>query len=156
MGMYTEFSIKIKLREDVPEDVKNLMSKFFNSGSLVLENRELYPATHSFWSTPRYDWFSYGEYVHPNLSISVDLKNYDNEIEKFLDWISPYVESANEGVRRYEEDWEDTIIVFDVEARRFAKILPVNRYDDYLYFGCTPDEEQQEPVSRTEFIPHFT
>ena len=43
-----------------------------------------------------------------------NLKNYDSEIEKFLDWISPYIEDTGFfGYMRYEEDDFPTLLIND-------------------------------------------
>ena len=49
------------------------------------------------------------------LLLNCSLKNYDSEIEKFCDWIGPYVsepDGADLGVSRYEEYENDTRLIF--------------------------------------------
>ncbi len=51
-----------------------------------------------------------GHYV----TIRCNLKNYDNEIENFIEWISPFIYKKDEnyfiGYKRYEEDKEPELI----------------------------------------------
>ncbi|MCA1800256.1 MAG: hypothetical protein LC650_03090, partial [Actinobacteria bacterium] len=45
------------------------------------------------------------------LTIRCNLKDYDDEIEKFIDWITPYTDSTGfVGYKRYEQDEEPTLI----------------------------------------------
>lgn len=50
------------------------------------------------------------------LKVSCSLKNYDDEISKFLDWVDPYVNQEDRGKKvgyfRYEESEKPTGIVF--------------------------------------------
>lgn len=62
-------------------------------------------------STLRWDEVGRGYY----LNIRSNLKNYDSEIEKFIDWIMPYIDEYKKdgdflGFYRYEEDETPTII----------------------------------------------
>lgn len=168
MGMYTKFSIDLKLRDDVPPEVRELMYVFFTFKFHNLEPHEPEPEgmDHPFWKTSRFEYFSYGDwsqekdlgihyYDFPKLNIRVDVKDYDHEIAKFLDWVSPYVESASKGRKRYEEMRESTEVLFDAEYRRFKLKHPTNPEYNLYNWGCTPDEEQQEDEGHFEFIPKF-
>jgi hypothetical protein len=77
--MYTELDLKIRLRSDVPENVK-----------YALVGEAVFP--HAFFALPRRSWIR-AEHVKGCLySVTANLKNYDSEIEMFLDWISPYLD----------------------------------------------------------------
>jgi len=40
-----------------------------------------------------------------------NLKNYDNEIFKLLEWLAPYIDTNGFlGFKRYEEDYDPTLI----------------------------------------------
>lgn len=123
MGMYTEIVFNARLKEDIPQEVveiiKTLASPdFFGK---IIENAP----NHAFFKTER-QWFMRGSsYYFPttnkpqfkydelakywSLSIRSNIKNYNSELEKFLDWIKPYIESGS-GPRglyattQYEED----------------------------------------------------
>jgi hypothetical protein len=49
-----------------------------------------------------------------HLNVRSNLKNYDSEIENFLDFISPYIETDEFiGYMRYEESEKPTLIYID-------------------------------------------
>ena len=133
--MYTEFHFNAELKWDTPKQVLDILAMMTNVKTIadplpdplpardlfkcedwrlmLLMDSSYFPAdTHS---TLRFDadddvehggtWF---------LCIRCNLKNYEHQIEKFLDWIGPYVETG--GVReclgyyRYESDEDPTLI----------------------------------------------
>ena len=124
MGMYTEIYVNVELREDTPPEVHEFLSVF---GATTP------PSDHPLFSTPRWDAIFHGgtrsyyftrmgfyryrapDPVHAGLSLCADIKNYDSEIELFVDWITPYV-AGNEydrvhiGHTRYEEAIEPTLL----------------------------------------------
>ncbi len=132
MGMYTELHFNSRLRQDVPDIVINTleyMVEASNIGLGELPEHELFKTdrwpmmlrmdsayfdadTHS---TLRYDHLGKQYY----LCIRTNLKNYDNEIEKFIDWIMPYLDKIEGdvlfkgdflGFYRYEESEDPTLI----------------------------------------------
>lgn len=47
------------------------------------------------------------------INIRANLKNYDSEIEEFLDWLEPYIGTEDFiGYMRYEE-WEDPTLIYN-------------------------------------------
>lgn len=128
MGMYTELHYNVELSKDVPEDVINIL-KFMVGDSedepSTLPNHPLFGDTRwrfmlrcdSYYfnadthSTLRLDGISHSYY----LCIRCNLKNYNDEIELFIDWIDPYLDECIAkgeflGFYRYEEDNEPTLI----------------------------------------------
>ena len=120
MGMLTELLIKAELK--IPDkSVKDVIDFLFNKGDTPAE----LPA-HPFFYCER--WRSIGRsssyYHHPEVINSFitnhgylfsrsDLKNYDNEIEKFIDWIMPYVNEETGkciGWTWYEDNLSPTMI----------------------------------------------
>lgn len=106
MGMYTELVLKCEVVDDLPESVKAVLEFLFNGGK---EPAEI-PA-HDFFKCGR--WRMIGKcssYYHTPFALSrfsdghifsrSDLKNYDNEIEKFLAWVRPYLDVS---------EWQDVI-----------------------------------------------
>lgn len=100
MGTYTELIIKCLIKLDIPIEIHQILDFLFNSSSILPRNLP----DHDFFRCPR--WKDIGRcnsYYHiprtfsyfetPYLFSRSDLKNYDNEIEKFLDWIDSYVDS---------------------------------------------------------------
>lgn len=129
MGMYTELHFNAELAKNVPEPVIEVLK--YMVGDIeqkpgVLPEHELFAngtrwrgmlRTDSYYfdadthSTLRFDEIG-GQYY---LCIRTNLKNYGSEIEKFIDWIAPYLdEHINNGdflgFYRYEENNEPTLI----------------------------------------------
>lgn len=126
MGMYTEIIFGAGLKEELPEVIVSTIKKLVAGEDLA----ESTP-NHPFFKSKR-PWLlrSGGSYYFPGtvepkfwfddiakqwfLHFRTNIKNYDSEIEKFLDWIKPYIE---EGVGErnfyaivtYEESVEPTI-----------------------------------------------
>ena len=127
MGMYTELHFNSELKEDVPKQVLEVLE--FMVGNNETEpnppSHELFQDTRwaymlrcdSYYfdadtrSTLRFDKIGNCYY----LCIRCNLKNYADEIEKFLDWIMPYLAKEEDdflGFSRYEETEEPTLIYF--------------------------------------------
>lgn len=128
MGMYTELVLKCGIRDDVPSDVRAVLKHLFMQD----EEPETLP-DHAFFKCPR--WMMIGQcssfYHHPRamsdywtghsdkdeqggyLFSRSDLKNYDDEINLFIDWLRPYIDEEDEqciGWSWYEEDCQPTLI----------------------------------------------
>jgi len=123
MGMYTELVLAVELKADTPQDVIDTLMGMVQ-GYGINSNQD-----HLLFSTDRWQrmlnsgsaYFAgkphselvYDYYGCINLTIRTNLKNYDGEIEHFLDWIKPYVyERGFAGYKRYEECSEPTLIYF--------------------------------------------
>ncbi len=127
MGMYTEFHFNSSIKKDTPKEVveiliwmvrgeyherpKNLPKhKFFEcSRWAVLFRMDSYyfdAKTNSYFE---FDDVSKCYY----LNIKSNLKNYDDEISEFLDWIHPYLDKFDGeflGFYRYEEYENPTLL----------------------------------------------
>jgi hypothetical protein len=130
MGMYTELHLNAKMKRDVPDDVVAILKHMVADSAEYVERPAELPdhplfARTSRWgymlrcnsyyfaadtrSTLRHDRISDAYY----LCIQTNLKNYDSEIEYFLDWVHPYFDmEAGEflGFRRYEESNRPTLV----------------------------------------------
>lgn len=103
MGMYTEFHYNVELRRDTPERVIQSLMRML--GGEAIPGCDL--PRHPLFSTPRWDvmlrmdsaYFAAdthstlrqdrdGSYF---LCVRCNLKNYDGEIEKFCEWLDPFV-----------------------------------------------------------------
>ncbi len=122
--MYTELVLSTSVKDD-PAVVEVI--KFMGSDSRAAP---LTPPDHPLFATDRWRWMlrSCSHYFTPmtvfcferndiakswSLIVRCDLKNYDNEIEKFIDWLSPHLDDhfgQMIGYSRYEESREPTII----------------------------------------------
>lgn len=126
MGMYTELVLKCRIKESAPDSVKAVINHLFCGA----DDPETLPA-HPFFGLTR--WNCIGGmssfYHHPAVVNSVpkfdftdsnyifsrsDIKNYDGEIESFIDWIKPYLENEEGeciGWSWYEEELQPTLII---------------------------------------------
>ena len=124
MGMYTEFHFNTELKKDTPQSVIDILSfmvgdkkkepnkpvhEFFECARWkYLFTMDSYYFSADTYSTLRYDDISESYF----LCVRSNLKDYDNEIVKFLDFISEYIEDDEEflGFYRYEEEKKPTLI----------------------------------------------
>lgn len=104
MGSYTELVLKVGL-EDLPPKEQEVIEFMFNRNLGLPGSDKLVPKdlpVHPFFDTPRWDAIgvsgSFYHHPHPfsdyykgKLFTRCDLKNYDHEIELFLDWLCPYM-----------------------------------------------------------------
>lgn len=122
MGMYTELVLSTRIKND-PTAVAVLKYMAGATNELpALPDHPLFATTrwrmlfscssHYFVPTSVVK-FEFNDIANCWLLISrADLKNYENEIEKFVDWINPYLEIENGemfGYSRHEECLEPTI-----------------------------------------------
>lgn len=124
MGMYTEFFVTARVR-NIPEVVSVI-------SALVSDSARQFSAwpDHAFFRCDRFrSILRQLSYSFTPLSVSQfefdrigqywclvsysSLKNYDDEIEKFIDWLRPYLEYDDEGemigYSRYEQNIEPVI-----------------------------------------------
>ena len=126
MGMYTELVLKCQIKEDAPADVKSVIAHMFCGDDAP----EKLP-DHPFFGLTR--WYFIGScssfYHHPEVVNSCpkfdytksqyifsrsDIKNYDGEIESFIDWLKPYIDAPEGqciGWLWYEEEQQPTLII---------------------------------------------
>lgn len=103
MGSYTTLVCKIKLRKDTPDEIINFLKKvIINHSDDIPTDNYFY---HEFFKCERWnDLFTslnwsddiqggkfYVEKENWVIYLQTEFKNYDNEIDKFIDWIKPYV-----------------------------------------------------------------
>ncbi len=127
MGMYTELVFACELKKDTPKEVIDILEYMVGNP----RKDPIIPA-HELFSTSRWEWmFKSNSYYFDGdthstlrfddmskayvLTVRCNLKNYDNEIEKFIDWIKPYVDKIDDylefkGYYRYEENDKPTLI----------------------------------------------
>jgi len=135
MGMYTELYLAVELTKYTREDIIQWMSKHNstkdwhgvpeiapeevkNSRLDVLSGDSYY-----FDAIPvmkfKYDKISDSYY----LTVIFNIKNYEDEIEKFLKLIEPYVISEGHvGHKRYEESDKPTLIYYDKKGFVFEDV----------------------------------
>lgn len=125
MGMYTEFHYNTQLKEDIPQDVLSILQ-------FMLGEDERCPTLpkHPLFNTSRWDYMLrcdscyFDADTHSTLRfddssnayylcIRCNLKNYDDEIEHFINWIHPYIDKFKGeflGFYRYESNDQPTLI----------------------------------------------
>ena len=123
MGMYTELIFGVKLKKDTPsgviEALKYMLGETEKPINFPLPNGR---CEHLFRSSSYY--FGVSKPVnkmwldeisgHWQLSTRSSIKNYGGEIEEFLEWIKPYIQSGSGSrdiyaIVTYEESAEPTI-----------------------------------------------
>lgn len=125
MSMYTEIYVKVVLKEDVDDNVINILKYMLGMDDVELEDLTL--PSHSLFETNNWHYMlRSGSYYHIPYTVKLfeyndisenyylvvrsDFKNYQGEIGKFFDWIKPYIEKYGDktfiGYSLYEEDDE--------------------------------------------------
>jgi hypothetical protein len=130
MGMYTELFMTAELRQDASQIVKDVVLFLFGDTATAVMPKEL--PDHAFFACHRWDCIgSMGSYYFTPFALSKaiddgignavyfttrsDLKNYDDEIGLFIDFIKPYLATQGFiGYYRYEENEHPTLI-YNVE-----------------------------------------
>lgn len=122
--MYTEIYINVDLKKDTPDDVIKVLKAMCR----MLPDQECSEVLVDY--PPRWEYMFYsGSYYTPDtychsltfdditnkcsLLGKGDIKNYQDEIEKFFEWIIPYVDGCPGefiGYSRYEESLKPTLI----------------------------------------------
>ena|SRR5271157_1062444 len=125
MGMYTELIFGASLKSDIPEDIIKTIKYYLDddlkekpenlsfkttSGRNPLNGSSYYfgvcePCNNFFYKEISGNWV---------LSVRTNIKNYEGEIEQFLEFIKPYIESGSGrrdiyAITIYEEDIEPKI-----------------------------------------------
>ncbi len=131
MGMYTEFVFAAELKPDVSEQVLGILRYLTNHEAVSLRQRPHTPLhlffkcrlweivlignSHCFpgdaCSTLKFD----DEMEKWTITIRSNIKNYDGEIEAFLDWITPHLhayEDKFQGYFHYEDVDVPTLIYY--------------------------------------------
>lgn len=117
MGYYTEFDLKLPLRKDTPLEILDLIQNlcignFWEEPPIYQVNeRPDLPIEHEFGKTTRWPQiFSNATFSNYILLVKGELKNYDNEIQKLIDWLKPYIKGRKKkqylGKWRGEQDRE--------------------------------------------------
>jgi hypothetical protein len=126
MGMYTELSCAFELKKETPEQVIEVLRFMVRTKTEM--PRPL--PDHSFFGTSRWqmmlgsDSYYFKGQAHSTVlfddaavawfvTIRCNFKNYEHEIERFIDWITPHIDAMDGaflGYCRYEETEVPTLI----------------------------------------------
>lgn len=107
MGMYTEIIFGATLKDETPVEVITILKHLVEGSEIPAQHQE-----HKFFETSRCRWIcTSSSYYFPGrpeailefepilqrwyLQFRSNLKNYDQEIEMFLDWVKPYIEQGS-------------------------------------------------------------
>lgn len=123
MGMYTELNLGVCFIEHAPKNFIDILKYMLDDS---LPDPQL--PDHPFFETERWSWMlrcdsfyfdghtdsslQYKDFIDTYyLNVRCNLKNYSNEIEHFLNFIQPYLDTEGFlGYMRYEEDDDPTLI----------------------------------------------
>jgi hypothetical protein len=128
MGTYTEFHFNVRLCEDTPKRIINLLKDMIYGDR---EYKEIKTPSHPLFTNSQrwYGMLTCDSYYFAADTISTlrfddlakqyflcircNLKNYDDEIENFIDWIDPYVEAKSRSFLGFSrpENSEEPIII---------------------------------------------
>jgi hypothetical protein len=153
--MYTALSLGVQFRRDTPSDVIDTIEYMVTGRREMAADEYAARAMHPLFSTPRwtallrcdsyyFDWQTRFGLTYDGISKSwyltgvSNLKNYSNEINLFLDWIQPHIETPGYiGWKMYEEDVCPTLLFNDLGRCRIFEKLPT-RSEETLMEGLTP------------------
>jgi len=127
MGMYTEFHFNVELKKNVPQEIINILNFMLNNEG---KPPQFTVPDHPLFLTDRWHWmltsdsYYFDADTHSTLRfddigkcyylcIRCNLKNYNNEIEKFVSWITSYLRKYTGdflGFSRYENTEQPTLI----------------------------------------------
>lgn len=118
MGMYTEIFVNVDLKEDTPSEIievlKAMCVKDHEAACLKDKpQRWWYLFNNGSYYTPltQCGTLTFDDIAgHYSLLAKGDIKNYDNEIEKFFDFIRPWCDTEFMGYYRFEESREPTLV----------------------------------------------
>ena len=141
MGMYTELNIAVRLKlpdnalkilefmteqsenQDFELPVHPLFDLETNRWEYMLccDSASFPHTTYSFLENEKY--FAEEDTSQCVLNVRCDLKNYNDEIENFLDWIYQYsMTKGFIGYMRYEEDEDPTLIYFTDRGVEYKRV----------------------------------
>lgn len=144
MGMYTELNIEVEINAD--NDTLAVIEYMTGKTDATLSDLKL--PKHRLFSSPRWEFmlacdsfyfdhtacssvvdkrpWEEDEHNDRILNVRCDLKNYDDEIEHFLDWIYPFTNTRGfVGYMRYEEDPDPTLIYFTSDGVKYKNLTGV-------------------------------
>ena len=125
MGMYTVLVMNCRIK--APKDVIDILE--YMTLQSDGDTSALNLPDHPLFKTARWDWMMHGQSCYFDeltdskllydetfgeyyLSVAFNIKNYNDEIQKFLDWIEPYMRTTGFiGYTRYEE-CEDPALIY--------------------------------------------
>lgn len=126
--MYTELVLGARLKEDTPRHIIEMLKVIFRHNERLPEkysdwedkfpNIRCIPFGSSYYFAVQDDHsrLSYDDISKDwTITIRCNIKNYNNEIQNFIDWLTPYMRGSGLdrdflGYYLYEEDLKPTLI----------------------------------------------
>ena len=130
MGMYTELVVQFEIKKDAPTWVDRTLRSMAGIEDPAGEYNPQWK-DHPLFETDRWSWmlnsggavymWGRGSVVdqYGRWSVAISLKNYGDEIGKFLDWVAPHIRHYGRdflGFKRYEENEDPTLIYIGAEG----------------------------------------
>ena len=126
MGMYTELIFGVELKKDTPKEVIKTLQIMIDGDIDIIKDEKIAEFSHLFRVASYYFgvsspvnkmWFDEISQAWI-ISTRSNIKNYGGEIEAFLDWIKPFVDSGSGypgfyAIVTHEESREPTIYYLD-------------------------------------------
>ena len=149
MGMYTKFSVVIPIKRETPKEIQEVLVDLVENAGYKLDNGGPPKLNHKFFES---DYFSaqcdsyYFTGTHNSavkyshefeeehrlvLHIDCDFKNYEDNINLFLDFVAPYIDIEDMwqpiflGYSLYEEDLNPTLYYVN-DKHEILKFTPKN------------------------------
>jgi hypothetical protein len=135
MGMYTELSLGVEFKKNLPEEFISIINFMVSGGEEeVFLIPERFKDHELFTTTTRWRWMlrSGGSYYFDRkpylvwkrdeitksyfLSCATNIKNYEQEWEKFLDFICPYLDTEGYLGTYWHEEWEHPVMLMKVDS----------------------------------------
>ena len=133
MGMYTALSLGVELKKDVPDYVTDVLRYMVGDtdGELVSHldlkffsqcpRWRMLLRCDSYYFDYQTQWTFFKDEISDTWFLSgvSNLKNYNNEIKEFLDWLSPFIHPSTCGFigwTMYEEQWAPDLIMRSTKA----------------------------------------
>lgn len=151
MGTYTELNIGVRLRHDTPTKVIDILRYMLNEENAV--KPDILP-DHALFNTQRWHFMLVSDSSYFDgrtdssmefsgsvyeLNVRCNLKNYDDEIIKFLDFISPYIKYEGFiGYTRWEYI-EDPTLIYKEGGRIKFKVPDYSMEEEHGYVIYRPD-----------------
>ena len=137
MGNYTALNCAFELKKDTPQTVLDIL-RYMADGTGYLPPLPDHPlfACHRWRSLFTCDSYYFDDQTHTDVlfddctdtwyvSVRSNLKNYDGEIGKFFDWVTPYIDKMDGefvGYHRYEQNEVPTLVFHP--NRHFTPAVP--------------------------------
>jgi len=122
MGMYTELNLCIEFKKSVNRDFLYTISEMVKDSMYIKKGNEkvlfeserssiMFKCSSSYFVDIVISKLNYNKYTERwELFVHSNFKNYDNDIEKFIEFIMPHIERKGFiGYSRYEEVYEPTL-----------------------------------------------